>query len=260
MIGAPILPCPNFHLPFTLECDASAYGLGAVLLQEIDGQQHVICYLSRSLTANERKFTTTERECLSVIWTIEELRCYLEGTKFTVITDHHSLLWPSNLKDPQGRLERWALRLQQFVFDLIHRKGKEHVVPDCLSRSVPVLDAMEEEEIADKESLTVKDPWHLKKLELVKNNPCTYPTWRVVGQRLYKYVTTKFPTMSEQDPWKMVVPKEKKKEMLRRCHDDPRSGHLGIYKTYNCIFSHIIGLNYRQMFGIMLTNVQHVLK
>lgn len=235
LVSAPILTCPNFNYPFILQCDASGYGLGAVLSQEIEGQEHVICYLSRSLTANERKFTTTERECLSVIWAIEKLRCYLEGAKFSVITDHHSLLWLNNLKDPQGRLGRWALRLQQFDFDLIHRKGREHVVPDCLSRSVPAINSIEGNKTEETE---IKDVWYLKMLRLVKGNPCKYPNWRAIGQRLYKYVNVKYPGMdSNEELWKIVVPKEQRRKLLEQCHDDPLSGHLGMYKTYHRILS-----------------------
>lgn len=95
----------------------------------------VIAYGSRTLTKQEQKYSATERECLAVIWAVERFRPYIEGTKFTVITDHHSLLWLNNLKDPQGRLARWALRLQPYDFQLIHRKGKENIVPDLLSRS-----------------------------------------------------------------------------------------------------------------------------
>jgi hypothetical protein len=83
-----------------------------------------ICYLSRSLTRTERNLSTTEKECLCVIWAVEKLRHYLEGTRFVVITDHHSLLWLHRLKDPQGRLARWALRLQPYDFEIKHRPGK----------------------------------------------------------------------------------------------------------------------------------------
>lgn len=67
---------------------------------------------------------------------MENLRHYLEGVHFTVITDHWSLLWLNRLKDLPGRLARWALRLQPFDYTIVHRKGKENIVPDFLSRSV----------------------------------------------------------------------------------------------------------------------------
>jgi hypothetical protein len=49
---------------------------------------------------------TTVQECLSVIYALERLRCYLEATRFTVVTDHYSLLWLNNVKDPLGRIGR----------------------------------------------------------------------------------------------------------------------------------------------------------
>uniref|UniRef100_A0AAR5QHS1 RNA-directed DNA polymerase n=1 Tax=Dendroctonus ponderosae TaxID=77166 RepID=A0AAR5QHS1_DENPD len=104
LISAPILTCPDFERKFVLQTDASHFGLGAVLTQTFDDGEKVISYLSRSLTHQEMKLTVTEKECLAVIWSVEKLRHYLEGVPFEVITDHHSLLWLHNLKDPQGRL------------------------------------------------------------------------------------------------------------------------------------------------------------
>lgn len=86
------------------------------------------------LTSPERHYTVTERECLAVVWAIRKFRCYLEGFKFTVITDHSSLRWLYNLHNPTGRLARWTLELLEYHFDIVHRKGALHQVPDALSR------------------------------------------------------------------------------------------------------------------------------
>lgn len=110
-----------------------------------DGER-VICYISKSLSRTERNCSTTERECLAVIYSIEKLRPYLEGVRFTVITDNFSLLWLDRLKQPNGRLARWAVRLQAFDYEIVHRKGKDHIVPDMLSRSVPIVDEISEVE------------------------------------------------------------------------------------------------------------------
>ncbi|KAH0814473.1 hypothetical protein GEV33_008319 [Tenebrio molitor] len=74
LISAPILSCPDFNHPFTLQCDAIDIGIGAVLTHNFDGNERVICYLSRALSLTERKYSTTEKECLSVIYAIERLR------------------------------------------------------------------------------------------------------------------------------------------------------------------------------------------
>lgn len=142
LVKSPVLSCPDFDKPFIVQCDASDFGLGAILSQIQDGVEHVICYLSRSLNKNERKYSTTEKECLAVLFAIEKLRPYIEGTHFTVITDHYCLKWLNNIKDPVGRIARWAIRLQQYDFEILHRKGKDNVVPDALSRSVPIVDAV----------------------------------------------------------------------------------------------------------------------
>jgi len=70
-----------------------------------------------------------------VIWGAERHSAYLEGERFTVVTDHASLLWLERLNNPIGRLGRWVVRLRQFDFDRIHRKGKDNKGPDVLSRS-----------------------------------------------------------------------------------------------------------------------------
>lgn len=60
----PTLSCPNFELPLTLQTNASSVGLGAVLTQESEGVEHVIAFASRALSEAEKKYSTTEQECL----------------------------------------------------------------------------------------------------------------------------------------------------------------------------------------------------
>uniref|UniRef100_A0A1Y1NGJ5 RNA-directed DNA polymerase n=1 Tax=Photinus pyralis TaxID=7054 RepID=A0A1Y1NGJ5_PHOPY len=232
LISAPILTIPNFEKPFILQTDASNVGIGAVLTQIYDDQEHVICYLSRALTRTERKFSVTERECLAVLWSVEKLRCYLDGVKFTVITDHHSLVWLNNLKDPQGRLGRWVLRLQQFDYDIVHRKGLDHVVPDFLSRAINPND--EGVELHLVEVSDVHDPWYLKMIDKINHYPLQYTKWRVVDNKIYKRMEANFKELRDpSDCWKLVLPRELRKEAIHSCHDVPLSGHLGIYKTFS---------------------------
>lgn len=87
----PMLSCPDFNLPFVLQTDASTVGIGAVLAQETDGVEHVIAFASRALSETEKRYSTTEQECLTVVWAIKKFRPYLEGYSFKVITDHSSL-------------------------------------------------------------------------------------------------------------------------------------------------------------------------
>lgn len=237
LISAPILSCPNFKYPFTVQCDASSYGVGAVLTQNIEGKENVICYLSRALTKNEQKMSITEKEIIAVIWACEKLRCYLELSFFTVITDHASLVWINNLKNPTGRLGRWALRLQQFNFEVKHRPGKDNLVPDCLSRIIPNY-GNDNPEINNIETDEGKnDAWYKKMSESVCENPLKYSDWRMCDGKLYKHINDKLNFGNSVNNWKIVVPKSNRSELIRKNHDEPLSGHLGVYKTYHRILS-----------------------
>lgn len=224
LISAPLLTCPDFSKPFFLQTDASCSGLGAVLFQKGDeAEEHPIAFASRSLTTCEKKYSTTELECLAVLWAVDKFRAYLEGLEFTVITDHAALKWLNNLKDPHGRLARWALKLQEYPLTIVHRPGKQNVVADALSRAFEV-EALQI-------SYDVLDPWYLKMLMNVKKKAGDYPKWRVEGSKLWKHIPDKRKILGEDNPWKLVIPKSQRKEILFNNHDSEISGHLGTFKT-----------------------------
>lgn len=102
MTESPVLACPNFSKTFTIQTDASDYGLGVVLTQEIDNQERVIAYASRHLSKSEKNYTTTEKECLAIVYGLRKMRMYLEEYKFNIITDHLSLKWLNSIETPTG--------------------------------------------------------------------------------------------------------------------------------------------------------------
>jgi RNase H-like domain found in reverse transcriptase len=130
-----VLKLPKKEGSFVLDTDESAEQIGYCLFQEqVSGPKLPLGYLSRSLKPAERNYSTTERECLAVVWAIIQLRPYLEGQRFLIRTDHHSLRWVLNLSDAQGRLARWSLRLLEFDFEVEYSPGKEHHGADTMSR------------------------------------------------------------------------------------------------------------------------------
>lgn len=89
---APVLRHPDFSKRLFIQCDASDVGIGAVLFQKGDGDsEHPIAFYSQKLSNCQKKYTVTEKECLSAVMAIKRFRPYVELMKFTVITDHASL-------------------------------------------------------------------------------------------------------------------------------------------------------------------------
>jgi hypothetical protein len=88
---APVFAYPQFNHQFIPDTDASQEGIGAVLSQNIGGQERVIAYASRTLIKAERKYCTTRREMLALVWGVRTYHPYLYGRRFQVCTDHNSL-------------------------------------------------------------------------------------------------------------------------------------------------------------------------
>ena len=139
LVSPPILSLPRPDAPYVVDTDASAYQLGCTLLQPSNDNENVLMpvgYWSYALNEAERNYSATERECYAVVWAVTSLRPYLEGTRFTVRTDHDALRWLMSLTETSGRLTRWRLRLAEFDFTIVYRPGRTHQVPDALSRLV----------------------------------------------------------------------------------------------------------------------------
>ncbi|KAL0190638.1 hypothetical protein M9458_013336, partial [Cirrhinus mrigala] len=135
LCGGPLLHSPDFSLPFLLQTDASDRGLGAVLSQEIEGEERPVLYISRKLSKRETKYSTIEKECLAIRWAVLTLRYYLLGREFTLCSDHAPLQWLHRMKDTNARITRWYLALQPFKFQVVHRPGVQMAVADFLSRN-----------------------------------------------------------------------------------------------------------------------------
>ncbi len=115
LVQPPVLAYPTRDGHFVLSTDASDTGMGAVLEQEQEegGRvvKRVIAYTSKTINASQRRYCTTNKELLAAI---ELLKYYLTSRHFTVVTDHVSLTWLRNFKEPEGVVARWITWLQPF--------------------------------------------------------------------------------------------------------------------------------------------------
>ena len=94
----------------------------------------MVAYCSRALRPSHRWYCITKREMLAAVAMCVQFRSYLRGAKFTLLTDHKSLVWLHRFNDTEGMLARWLHALQQFQFSIVHLPGKDHGNADGLSR------------------------------------------------------------------------------------------------------------------------------
>ena len=241
----PVLAHYNPNASLELHTDASSFGLGAVLLQQCSDASRPIAYASRSLTPAERNYSTTERECLAIVWAVGKFRPYVFGKPVRVVTDHHSLCWLSGLKDPTARLARWVLKLQEFDLSIVYKNGSRHKDADALSRYpslsqtetvigavTSLLDLRSRDDLI---TLQRDDPFCMHVLDAirVRSGPRRFNRCFALRDALLYRVGFKLNTSF----FRLVIPASLRISILETCHDDCLSGHLGFAKTYARIVS-----------------------
>ena len=111
LVQAPVLATPDFGQPFTVIVDASGEGIGAVMEQ--DG--HPLAYEGRKFTPAERNYTVGEQELLAAVHAMKVWRCYLEGGRCTLVTDHNPNTYLKTVGTLSRRMTRWVEYLERFV-------------------------------------------------------------------------------------------------------------------------------------------------
>ncbi len=126
---------PDLQKPFAVRSDASGKGIGGVLMQEHDGLLHPVSFASRKLLDRETRYSTIERECLAIVWTLNKFQRYLWGKLFQLETDHQPLEYITSSTYKNARIMRWALSLQEFRYVVKSLPGEDNIFADILSRS-----------------------------------------------------------------------------------------------------------------------------
>jgi len=125
-----VLAMPDFTKPFVVECDASGFRLGAVLMQE----GHPIAFESRKLNKRESLKSTYDKEMLPIIHALTKWQQYLLGRKILIRTYHNSLQYLLQQKTLSTEQQKWIEKIATFDMEILHKRGKDNLVADALSR------------------------------------------------------------------------------------------------------------------------------
>ncbi|MCG8048997.1 MAG: RNase H-like domain-containing protein, partial [Candidatus Thiodiazotropha endolucinida] len=233
---------------------------GAVISQKIDGEEHAIAYASRTLTKSERSYCVTRKELLALVTYVKHFKHYLYGKKFLVRTDHSSLRWLMNFKNPEGQIARWIEVLSSYDMKVEHRPGRSHQNADGVSR-IPCAycDRNKTEDTPKVNVIESSDPANLdlKTLQEKDRDISLIRTWVDRGEKpepkdiasegyFVKTLIGHWPkleihggvlTRRYEEPdtdivmWQAIVPQSQRRLVLKFSHDLKSSGHLGIKKT-----------------------------
>lgn len=128
------------QLPLVLACDASPYGVGAVLSHRMPGgEEKPVGFASRTLTKAEKNYSHLDKEALAIVYGVRKFHQYLHGRTFQIKTDHKPLthIFSESRAIPtmaSGRVQRWALLLGGYDYSIQYKPGKCMANADALSR------------------------------------------------------------------------------------------------------------------------------
>lgn len=139
ILGAQVLTHFDPTKPIVVSADASAYGLGAVLSIVTDEGEKPVAFASRVLSKSEKNYAQVEKEALALIFAVKKFNKYILGARFLLVSDHLPLTAILGSKKgfpvlAAARMQRWAIILGAYNYDIQYRKGKEMAPADALSR------------------------------------------------------------------------------------------------------------------------------
>ncbi|UYV79686.1 hypothetical protein LAZ67_18000268, partial [Cordylochernes scorpioides] len=251
LVEYPVLAHYNPELKTEVHCDASAEGLAGMVLQmDEDCKWRLVYCVSKKTTEAEKMYHSSKLELMAIVWTLDRLRQFLVGIKFTVVTDCQALVYMNARKTTNPQIARWYNLIQEYDFEIRHKPGEKMAHVDGMSRA-PVDDPRDTmEEIVEKNlevCLTItleeqilmiqhSDPELRDLIQIFRKDPCDRTVgeqnrindYSYKGGRLFRMVKN-----GEEERALYVIPKSMRKSLVVKFHD--LMGHFATDRTVNKI-------------------------
>ena len=201
----------------------------------------MVYYARKTLNEAQRKYTTTEKELLAVVYALEKFRAYLVGSDIVIFTDHSALKHLLTKQNAKARIIRWVLLLQEFNLHIRDKKGVENVVVDHLSRltiahnthNPPINDEFPEESLL----LVENAPWYAHIANFLATGELS-TDWKAQDR---KFFVAKIHSYYWEEPFlykycadqiiRRCVHEGEQQGILSHCHENACGGHFASQKT-----------------------------
>lgn len=240
-----ILQYPDFQKAFILNTDASDTAVGGVLAQTYESVDKPLCYISRGLTCTEQNYSTYEKELLAVVFCLKKCRSFIYGHDVIVRSDHRPLIWLMKMghREPNGRLARWIMTLQDFDVKIEYVEGKLNKVADWLSRPLNTEKHINMLDITSNRAISVdtiikeqlEDTELVKVINAIKNDiEYKWPKKRPIAREKLGYINDMLVYITERDILP-ILPSKLRAKAVWIIHTDLARLHPGITETADII-------------------------
>ena len=241
LVKAPLMYAPDYQRDFNLYLAAADTTIAMVLVQEVDGIEHPIYYLSKNLNDTESKYSYVEKLALAAVQAIQRFRHYVLFRKTTILSDCNPMTYILSRQLLGGKYSKWIAILQEFDLEFVKSKSKKALVFAELLCDLPSSsnDETSEESIVD-ESLfliSASDEWYgdiIVYLQTQKFRPNTSRSeqkriryqakdYMIVGDTLYR--------RGVDTVLRRCLTHEEAEKALNECHSGACGGHQSGYAT-----------------------------